>query len=773
MNHIKPVSKTTYQLRDYPCIYYLEGKLQARYDDQIRFLCGLGSIFGLEPAAVVDSSVLFAHISKGRLYNGTGFTEDDIKRLKLQVFNKPFPDCKTLCSWNILKKVNIKHECCIICPLSTTYLNGRIESERVCLRYALNTGKVVALESKSFISVVSIASGSEQTDMITIPLYGMLNEYFKENPSDGPYNQDKLTELFCNYVMEKLNLNISVKSIYYECIKRELAILYSYQLNSITEAEANMCQLNLLSSYFYSPPKISRPNSSKDETLNIVPVKKKAYKKSNPNMNQIPILSMDSAKSEEVIKKEDPPVKVEKTCVNEITSAGNDNIAQELIDNVVTNDINVIENDSKSINELASHDEGKDENQAITSLGNLDSDIVDTSLENQIADKDEVNNVSESTETVIKEEPKEINGDPVDSADCVPNVCIIDVALPEQNDELPNEEPETPVITDFPLYSIPKNFFDMIINCSSNEPKAVLQFITDTCSSHYLAIESVMFNDRPGLLILTSNSPQFYYFDIAYASSGYLYPMLSDATKLKLLSLNPMPVISMLNRLGFTSIQIESLSGLYCTVKELDSFYDYTDMFDDEIGVINEDKQDFYQNYMPHYQALYNSLEKQFSSDKEETLRKEYERGLQLDTILGMSYDLSDVLYKFHIAVSGHGYYDYGFNYSKDIPIIKPGILYMVTIPAFANEKENKVLRFLENVCIKVNRMPYQCIQYAKLITILKNGIMYYSTLDGDMFFDILLDVFRKSYKKIYKEMPELATHRIEYTEHRTEIPAQ
>jgi hypothetical protein len=685
-------------------------------EDQCKFLCGLGSIFELKTSSVSASSILFAHTSEGILYNGIGFDEDQVTRLGSSIFEKPFSDCKTLCKWNLVKKTELKQDCCTMCSLSNTYLNGRIESERICLRYTINTGTLVALESNCFLSVVPIASGNDISEYPLLPFYSLLNDYFTSNDPHGPYEQNDLIISFSTFLCDKLSYNDSKRiDIITSCVKREINLLFNFNFAILDYAEVNMNHLELLSPYSYEAPRVVHPDK-KTDIPNIVPMKKNTSQK----------VKADDLKQISIIPNVILSTKMDDK--SDTISSGIDPNHESLPAGFLTDEVEV---------------------NPVNPTGNV--------VLKMITDA----NLDEITEQKNKEN-SEINMLNIDdtmyinSANNVYDINTNDI-VDEENEE------ENNALLFYPEYNVPTDFAQYIGNCASDDAKSILHFMTDICTSHFISVESVILNSRQGLLFMTSSSGRFYYFDLEYASAGYLYPALSDASKLKFLSMNPIPVISMLYKLGFNTIRVESITGLYCTINSMNSIFDYSDLFDDELSIFNEEHLDFYQFYMPHYDALYKLMFNKLEAIADKKLLSVYNKGLQLNDVLGTNYDLSDIIYQLSTAVSGHGFNDYQFEYNNDIPLIKPGIMYVVNMPSFADKEVEKIRKFFENVSIGVHQSPFKCIRYAKLLSIIDKGIVYFSTMDGDMFFDILLDVVRRNYKKLYDETPLLKTYRIEY----------
>lgn len=692
----------TYQLKDYPCLYYLSSKLTD--EQQCAFLCGLGSIFGLNAKSIANTSVLFAHASKGVLYHG-GFNEETVSKIGADIFKKPFKDCNSLYDMKFVKKTGIKEDCCIMCPMSKNYLNARIESERMCLRYILFTGNLLPLEDIScFTSMTPI--DNHLFDYGAIPFNNLLYNFLKENKSHGVYKQDELYPKLSEYIYNKIQSNrsniISIK----KCVKRELKILYDYDSTKLSQNEINLCQLDLMSNYKYVAPKIAKPDTNKEIPVinNINKRKPRTPKTNKVQLQQISLL----------------PEEQEKPMMENLaaTSKNNTNLQKD-----------------KSVKSPV-----KKEPKNITKSKE------DTDLLNQSSNKNLIKNGEKTNNKCINIVPDaELQQKPVEEK--------------EQN----NVSAFSVDMLHYPNYTVTNSFSSMIGNCYMDDPKVVLNFMTDICSSKFVSVESVAINNRYGLLFMPAATNKFYYFDLLYTSSGYLYPALSDATKLKFLSLFPLPVISMLNKLGFHSIHVESLTALHCLLNQKEKITDYRNIFESYITLKDDPQYDFYQTYMPYYKDVYNTMISEMEKYEDANIFTCYNNGLQMDEVLGSSYDLSDIIYEGDHSIKGTGFLDYQFNYVKETPIIKPGILYVVNIPKLKDVSQDEVYAFLEKVSINVHHTPYKYIRFAKLLTFTDTGIVYYAVMDGDNFLDILLDVVRKNYKKTFNQIPDIKTYRIEY----------
>lgn len=667
---------------DYPCLYYLNGKVNDK--TACKFLCGLGTMFGMNLEEVSDSSILFAAASKV-LFNGKGFNIDEIKRYGETVFSRPFSTCSKLSRWRILGDLDLPNRCCIYCPLSSTYKNARIDLERMNLRSVIYTGNINRLESKRFLSVVSVSPDNDIGKYPLIPLLGMLNQFFTDNEGHGPYdNKDELIDAFYIYVCAELAYTDEKhKKAVLDCVKRELNVLYDYDLTTLNTSVNNTLYFDLMAEYHYDAPRIMAPVSS-SEAPKIVPKKNKSSNVKVELPNQKPLQAINNSEASR---------------------------------------------DSKNNNKDRDKKSGEPRvNTTPTSSTSKEVGFKEDVFEDNILKSD-----------ALDSSPALVSDNVNDS-----NLCV---RISPFNSE----------------YILPDSVSHKILHCTDDNAKAILTFITDICSSRYVCAESVVVNKRHGLLLMTTFSGRFYFFDLEYAPPGHLYPALKDASKMKLLSLSPLPVISMLNKLGFDSLQVESLSGLYCLVNSINSINDYEKIFIDELSISKKNDDEFFYYYMPSYESLYTCLMNKIECSDNKSLVKKYVNGTRLDAALGVNYDLSDILYGLTNSITGHGFYDYQFNYNKDIPYIKSGVLYIVMLDVDFDDEVISENDFYEEVAVQVNRSKLECVRYARLISFIDKGIVYYTTMHGDMFFDVLIDVVRRNLKKYYSIAPSLKTYRVEY----------
>lgn len=688
------------QLKDYPCLYYLSSRIPV--DDQCLFLCGLSSIFELSPSYVLSSSVLFAHTSNGVLYDGKGFTEDNINVAYETISTKSFSNCKNLIRWNIVKKTNMKQDCCSFCPNSSTYRNARIDDERLCLCYTIMTGQCLNIGPQCFYSVLPLAPGNDLSVFPLIPLYQHIQEYFQIQNTNSPYKKETLINDMYGYLQEKYNYT---DTKYIDALKqfllREISFLYNCDLSTISETAANICTVKLLANYFYEAPVFVHPAKP-------IKVEKSQRKKDNPYLT-VPVsssLEKDTKIAGDNSEKEQYSI----SDLFNIDDLNKDNAVEDMKKEIYTYDnLSLAER-----NDISEHSEQTDSNM------NNELSYDNTSIENNL------NNVYDND-----------------------NICYDNVNIISQRDE-------TNVKIHFSLSNIHKienqAFIDNIINCATTKPTDVLLFLTDTCKSKYISVEAVMLAERKGLLLYTSQSKRFYYFDLEYSIHGYLYPLLSDAKRVEFLSMNPVPAISMFHKLGFESIRINGLSTLYYLSENA-----VPDLKNEFKMNTCGDPFDILYYMMPLYTEKYEYLKGKMEND---SVRETYDNLIKMNTVLGLNYDQTDILMNHERSYIGYSSYEYSFRQIDDLQFKKRGIMYTIEIPKL-NMNDSKT--FFEDVCIKLYYSLFQCIRNVYLLNISSNSITFYSVQDGDIFFDILINIIRKKYLSLYNMNVELITNRIEY----------
>ncbi len=724
---------------DYPCLYYLSTQLTL--EDQCRFLCGLGTIFEQTPESIANCSVLYAHISHGVLYDNVGFDKAYIENIGKDFFAKPFKDCKTLCNCTFVRKSKLKQNACTYCKLSYTYLNNRLDDERTCLRYTLFTGKMCILEPTTFLSVVPLAPGNDISVYPLITFNKYLFTYLSKNEWSGPINQRELTASLSSFISSQLSYNDErSKDIVSTCVQRELSLLYAADQSSLSETLINTCQLRLINAYSYTPPLITKASST--EGLELLEKKKKKSPTNIPNqINLLDITPCEPSKVSTPLNFDD----------QKIDTHNNDDIDLSLVLQLSEEEL---ENEDEFIKQLTPAD-----NKDLISIATEESIFIGNELEIDANTNVNVENTEESI-TIILEDFNEANLPLRLCDDCVTNMCLHD-------DKMSNvfntcfEYNKCSLL--YPHYEPRTSFKRTIINCGIDDSNVIHQFLYDSCNSTVIGIEAMCMNKRNGLLFFMYTSNKFYFFDVNFALSGFLLPMLGKANKIKYLSLNSIPVVSMLKKLGFEHVRIESLSTLYATVYGLHYNTSFNKIFKEVLNMSFTSTCDFYEYAIPLYKDLYEVLVSSKSGTEDYILKTQYDKNLLINEVLGSNYDLSYVVNDLEMAIHGLNYLDYQMLFDNEMTIIRKGIMYVITFPNMKKYNENDIIEYLHTVCCKVYRSPFKCVSDTYLLSIFRDGLAYFSPGEGDIFIDILLDVARKCYRNMFNEMPIIQTHRIEY----------
>lgn len=294
------------KMTDFPCLYRLS---ETEHSIQCDFFCGLSSIFGMNTQEIIEHSVLFTHASQKLLFEGRGFTAEDIDKFGKKRLERPFCECTTLSS--AFSDYDLKNEACRICKLSSNFKNQWIDDERILLSFLLQKGAdyedlLWDLQEKYFCSVCYLAPGKSLRTYPLITFNQYLFTYLKKLPSLEGLNRDKLVNEFTPYLHDIIRkaqrkrkiidatipapISISFNTVY-DCVIREFSILYSYSIDmlNVSQLAKSKAYVRDGSNISYSPPTIKHGtieddvpsvNSSLDTISDVTEKKRSMYQNS-------------------------------------------------------------------------------------------------------------------------------------------------------------------------------------------------------------------------------------------------------------------------------------------------------------------------------------------------------------------------------------------------------------------------------------------------------------------------------------------------------------
>lgn len=304
-----------------------------------------------------------------------------------------------------------------------------------------------------------------------------------------------------------------------------------------------------------------------------------------------------------------------------------------------------------------------------------------------------------------------------------------------------------------PQTFIPRISNDMlpyVNDCTDSQKLNLINFISDACNETNISIECVECFGVKGLLFYVSG--KFYFFNPAYRSSGFLKPLLSDATKTKFYSVNPIPVHECLYKIGFKQIRIESVAALFSAVHNLDVLA--------PIGIIFEGYMhraildDMYARIMPYYPEVCQSL----LSRLQYNTRKEYDNGLRLEWALGKNKDISKIAKGHENNIMGGCYLHYRVTMRHFEDLNVPGCLNVVKInndlPPLLKKK------IFERTAGKLASSTSRVHIHTYLVALSSESIAYYSCYESNVFFDELMACLRSAYREYNSDSPDIYVER-------------
>ena len=169
------------RFKDFPCLYFLDKRVDKR--NNVQFYAMLASMFGQTPKQAAQTSELFAHAS-GKLFNGVGFSEDEIMHDAGTAFTKPYKDCRGFYRRKVYADAGLKDNCCLICPYSHSYANNGLDYERQVLRLIIEHHdwiETVGCSTGDFRSYLALSCTNDISEYPIIPFNALLFEYLMQN----------------------------------------------------------------------------------------------------------------------------------------------------------------------------------------------------------------------------------------------------------------------------------------------------------------------------------------------------------------------------------------------------------------------------------------------------------------------------------------------------------------------------------------------------------------------------------------------------------------
>lgn len=796
------------KFRDFPCFYYLNDRVNKK--SRIQFYCMLAAMFGQTPEQAAQNSELFAHAS-GKLFGGTGYTLDEIKKEAGNYFEKPYKDCRGFYRRKAYDEAGLKDNCCVICPYSSVYSNACLNQERQILRIFTEQRDLLGLtdcSTSDFKSKLAVSCSNELSSAYPIiPFNAYLFEYLIRNDE---LSAESVTT-FVNHAMIENELFVS-KEILSSFVETQVEIVSHIALPGGDRTSALLYALNSLRELRYSPPQLVHP-ASRSKKKN----SKKEQLAASAQEGLVRLLSdihnirfIETGCEENLQDTED----TKNICSNNrrvgtIESVDDEvpslfsitTVTPPLTDKVImlANEINkkpcpnnmdkldLLNVTAKNINDNTECDDSKDGISLVTITPLPENTIYPISSENDITDKcnERLDNESltsiENTDNINKQES-------ISGSAC----CVCHGILPEKypyhedwvrglychcmacenafakGDDKPffssalthpvvaagcafsNDKPEEGCIyNDMPL-TLSDEFIPIISDCSDYtcELSNLVSFVEACENSSSASIECVRMYGIDGLLFYVAGS--YYFIAGGTTACSAMKKLFSNASKLELYSMNPLLVHVKLLRFGLRHVKIESLSVRYSVFVGTDLLLPPSVMF------VTGDGTDMYRTIMPQYARLY---ERTILSAEE---AKRYEKLKRLEWALATSVDTSFIALGTNRSVYGSNALNYRFSLLDFEKICREGTLYVVTLDKDSQIPPKEEIQLWEDVAGRLASSSLSCMNYSFILGLGK-GISYFTCFEEEAFFDSLMASARSTYKKAYKKEVHLQVTQEKY----------
>lgn len=301
---------------------------------------------------------------------------------------------------------------------------------------------------------------------------------------------------------------------------------------------------------------------------------------------------------------------------------------------------------------------------------------------------------------------------------------------------------------------ISQDMLPYVYDCTDSQKLNLIDFISEACNETHISVECVQCFGVDGLLFYVRG--KYYFFNPLYGASGFLKPLLSDASKTSFYSVNPVPVHNYFYKMGFRHTRIESIAALFSTVHNISVLT--------PIGIIFEGYMhralldDMYAHIMPYYAEVFKSLNEKLKNNT----RKEYENGLRLEWALGKNKDISKVAFGHEHNVMGGCYIHYRLTMRHLEDLNVPGYLSVVQLNNEEITPEVKK-KIFEITAGKIAASTSRVHEYTYLLALSSDNISYYSCYENEVFFDELMACVRSAFREISSGTPDVLVTRTQF----------
>ena len=301
------------------------------------------------------------------------------------------------------------------------------------------------------------------------------------------------------------------------------------------------------------------------------------------------------------------------------------------------------------------------------------------------------------------------------------------------------------------MHKIGVDFIPYIISCTDSQKSNIIDFISEACNATEIAIECVEMHAVKGLLFYVGG--KFYFFDPAYGASGFLKPLLSDATKTRFYSMNPIQVHACLYQMGFKHVRIESVAAIFSTGHNLDVLAPVGIIFAGHMHKAYID--DMYAHIMPYYSLVWNDIYAGLNASG----KKIYEYGLRLEYALGKNKDISRISIGHEHNVVGGNYLHYRLTMRHLEDLNVPGCHISVTLNNDGISADMKK-KIYEVTAGKLGASTSRVHDYTYLLSLSSESMSYFCCYEDKVFFDEFMSCLRTAFKEIAGGAPDVSVER-------------
>lgn len=782
------------RFKDFPCLYYLDKRVDTK--DNIHFYAMLASMFGQTPEQSAQSSELFAHASR-KLFNGVGYSVDDILHAAGNAFTKPYKDCRGFYRRKAYADAGLKEHCCLICPYSHSYTNGAIEYERQALRLISKHHdwiEIVGCSTGDFRSYLALSCTNDISEYPIIPFNALLFEYLMQNKVVEVEN----VVAFVRDAMVAKN-HILPDAVLRSFVTLQLDIIGRTSLLSGGDISSLFFVVASLREHVYTPPQLVHLAS--DECAD----SKKRNKTVSNKVNNIVQLFQDY-ENIEFVNKDSSAIR-KKDAVEELLQSMEDSSApardyekpdaetkdagidglDRLLEILSISDNDIPENQSDAYSDSDRTDNYM-ENGAVR--GTVENDIEET-IADEIMEEDSFADSVVKSHTRIQEyvtpltensssEAEEIVD--VESAeDEITDTCFLchkaftddvkfdngtlqtlyrhcklcEKAYKENMDKpvfsspiahLPvtsgcafSSEAGTACIYSNTPVQLSEDFYNNILDCSefTGNLQNLILFIEASTEAEHISVECVQYYGIEGLLFYINGS--YYFITGGYTTNAALKKLFSDAIRHAFYSMNPILVHVKLSHFGIHHAKIESLAVLYSVFVGTNFLLPPALFFNVDYSL------DMYRSIMPQYEFFFSKVELTAPEQEQYTRLKKLEWGL------ASSVDISFISFGKNKSVHGSNALNYRFSLFESERICREGTLLIVTLAENSSLPPEEEKKYWEDVVGRLASSSLSCLNYTFLLS-LGEGVSYFTYFEEDAFYDSLMASARSAYKKAYKK---------------------